>query len=36
MSKSKVEVHREVLRDASQNFKGAENFIKQRIEEICE
>ena len=31
-----VEVYREVLRDIFQNFEGAVNFIKQRIEEICE
>ena len=36
MNKTKAKVYREVLRDASQNFEGAENFIKQRIEEICE
>ena len=36
MTKTKVEVHREVLRDVSQNFEGTENFINQRIEEICE
>ena len=34
MNKIKVEVYREVLRDVSQNFEGAENFIKQQIEEI--
>ena len=37
MNKTKVEVHREVLlRDVSQNFEGAENFMKQQIEEIWE
>ena len=36
MNKTKVEDYREILRDVSQNFKGAENFIKQRIAEICE
>ena len=36
MNKTKVEVYREVLRDISQIFEGAENFIKQPIEEICE
>ena len=25
-----------ILKDVSQNFEGAENFIKQRIERICE
>ena len=36
MNKSKVEVYREVLRDVSQNFEGAENFIKHQIEKIYE
>ena len=36
MNKTKVEVHRQVLRDLSENFEVAENFIKQRIKEICE
>lgn len=36
MNKTKIEVYREVLRDVSQNFEGAEDFIKQRIDEICE
>ena len=36
MNKSKVEVYREVLRDVSQNFEGAENFIKRQIEKIYE
>ena len=36
MSKTKVEVYRKVLRDVSQNFEGAENLIKQRIEELWE
>ena len=36
MNKTKVEVYREVLRDVSQNFEGTENFIEQRIQEICE
>ena len=36
MNKTKMAVYIEVLRDVSQNFEGAENFIKQRIEEICE
>ena len=37
MNKTKVEVHRDrevLLRDVSQNFEGAENFMKQQIEEI--
>ena len=29
MNKTKVEVYRKVLRDSSQNYEGAENFIKQ-------
>ena len=29
INKTKVEVYREVFRDVSQNFEGAENFIKQ-------
>ena len=29
MNKAMVGVYREVLRDVSQNFEGAENFIKQ-------
>ena len=36
MNKTKVEVYREVLRYVFQNFEGAENFMKQQIEEICE
>ena len=36
MNKTKLDVYREVLRDVSQNFEGAENVIKQRIEKICE
>lgn len=36
MNKTKVEVYRKVLRDSSQNYEGAENFIKQWIEGICE
>ena len=36
MNKTNVEIYREVLRDVSQNFEGAENFMKQRIKEICE
>ena len=36
MNKTKVEVYREVLRDVSRNFEGTENFIKRRIQEICE
>ena len=35
MNKTRVEKYREALRDVSQNFE-AENFIKQRTEEICE
>ena len=33
MNKTKVEVYRELSRNVSENFEGAENFIKQ---EICE
>ena len=36
MNKTNVEVYGEVLRDISQSFEGAENFIKQQIEEICD
>ena len=36
MNKTEVEVYIEVLRDVFQNFEGAGNFMKQRIEEICE
>ena len=36
MNKTKVEVYGEVLRDISQSFEGAENLIKQQIEEICD
>ena len=36
VNKTKLDVYREVLRDVSQNFEGAENVIKQRIEKICE
>ena len=35
MNKDKVEVYREVLRDVSQNFDGAEKFIKHPREDIC-
>ena len=31
-----VEVYIEVLRNVFQNPEGAENVIKQRMEEICE
>lgn len=31
-----VEVYIEVLRDVFQNLEGAENVIKQWIEEMCE
>ena len=34
MNKTKAEIYKEVLRDVSQNFDGAEDFIKKRIEEI--
>ena len=36
INKTKVEVYRGALRDVPQNFEGAENFIEQQIEEICE
>ena len=36
MNKTKVEVYGEVLKDISQSFEGAENLIKQQIEEICD
>ena len=36
MNKAMVEVYIELLRDVFQNLEGAENFIKQRIGEICE
>ena len=36
INKTKAEVYREALRDVPQNFEGAENFIEQQIEEICE
>ena len=35
MNKTKVEIYQEVLRDVSQNFEVREEFIKQRIQEIC-
>ena len=35
-NKIKVEIYKKVLRDVSQNFKGAGEFIKQRVEEICD
>ena len=36
MNKTNVKVYRQVLRDVTQDFEGAENIIKQQIEEICE
>ena len=36
MNKTKTEIYQEVLRDVSQNFEGAEESIKQRIQEICD
>ena len=36
MNKTNVKVYREVLRDVTQNFEGAESIIKQQMEEICE
>ena len=36
MNKTKVEIYRKVLGDVSQNFEGTEEFIKQRIQEICD
>ena len=36
MNKTKIDVYKEVFIDVSENFEGAENFIKQWIEEICE
>ena len=35
MKKNKVEIYQDVLRDVSQNFESTEEFIKQRIQEIC-
>ena len=32
----KESVYQEVLRDISQNFEGTEEFIKERIQEICD
>ena len=32
----KKSVYQEVLRDISQNFEGTEEFIKERIQEICD
>ena len=36
MKKTKVEIYQEVLRDVSKNFEDTEEFIKQRIQEICD
>ena len=36
MNKTKIEIYQEVLREVSQNFEGVEEFIKQRIQEICD
>ena len=36
INKAKVEVYIEVLRDVFQNVEGAEYFIEQQVEEICE
>ena len=35
INKTKVEICQEVLIDVSQNFEGTEEFIKQRIQEVC-
>ena len=35
MNKTKVEIYQEALRDNSQNFEGAEEFVKQIVQEIC-
>ena len=36
INKTKIEICKEVLRDVSQNFDGLEEFIKQRIEKVCD
>ena len=36
MNKTKVEIYEEVLRDGSRNFEDTKEFIKQRIQEICD
>ena len=36
MNKTKVEIYLEVLRDVYQNFEGTEEFLKQRMQEICD
>lgn len=36
INKTKIEICKEVLRDVSQNFDGVEEFIKQRIEKVCD
>ena len=36
MNKTKVEIYQEVLRDGSRNFEDTKEFIKQRIQEICD
>ena len=36
MNKTKVEIYKEVLRFVSQNLDGTKEFIKQRIEKICD
>ena len=34
MKKIKINIYKEVLRDICRNFEDAEEFIKERIEEI--
>ena len=36
MNKTKVEIYKKVLRNVSQNLDGRNEFIKQRIKEICD
>ena len=35
MNKTKLNVYKKVLQEVCENFDGAEEFIDQKIEEIC-
>ena len=35
MSNTKLNVYRKVLQEVWERFNGAEEFIKERIEELC-
>ena len=35
MSNTKLNVYKKVLQEVCEKFNGAENFIKEKIEELC-